>query len=66
MKVNKYCSCCNTVSTFRINSSTNKTNVYCLECDSRYTASEKRKRVLQNVMDLMLASKEINEKCTRL
>lgn len=66
MNVNKLCFCCNKNSSFYQNSNTRKIAAYCLECNFKFSPAEKRKREQENILKILMSSKEINEKCTRL
>lgn len=66
MTINKLCFCCNTQSSFYQNSNTGKIAAYCLDCNSKYSPAEKRKREQSNILKILMSSKDINEKCTRL
>lgn len=66
MNVNKLCLCCNTESLFYQNSVTKKVAAYCLECNSKFSPAQKKLRETNNILKILLQSKDINEKCTRL
>lgn len=66
MTINKLCFCCNTQSSFYQNSNTGKIATYCMDCNSKYSPAEKRKREQSNILKILMSSKDINEKCTRL
>lgn len=66
MTINKLCFCCYTESSFYKNSKTEKIAAYCLDCNSKYSPVEKRKREQTNILKILMSSKDINEKCTRL
>ena len=66
MNVNKLCLCCNTESSFYQNSVTGKVATYCLECNSKFSPAQKKLKETNNILKILLRSKDINEKCTRL
>lgn len=66
MTVNKLCLCCDKNSYFYKNSNTGKIAAYCLDCNSKFSPVQKRKREQENILKILLSAKEINEKCTRL
>ena len=66
MTINKLCFCCNTQSSFYQNSNTRKIAAYCLDCNSKYSPAEKRKREQSNILKILMSSKDINEKVYKM
>jgi hypothetical protein len=66
MTINKLCFCCNALSSFYQNSNTGKIAAYCLDCNSKFSPVEKRKREHANIFKILISSKDINEKVYKM